>query len=96
MGSTQRSSDPDEMSRVQEVGSTIRETVVEPVYNVLEPVLEPLAGSVLLKLAAMGMLLFALGALRSVGVWAAILAVWGFGLMLVGFGCYGLIWLQRN
>lgn len=96
MGSTQRSNDPDTMSRVRKVGSQIRETVVDPVYNVLEPILEPLFDSVLLRMAAMGIVLFTLGAIRSVGVWAAILAVWGAGLMLVGFGLYGLLWWKRD
>lgn len=96
MGSTQRSGDSDEMSRVQEVGSTIRETVFEPIFGVLEPVLRPVIDSVLLKLAAMGVVLFVLGAILNEGVWAAILATWGSGLMLVGFGFYGLIWVRRR
>lgn len=96
MGSTQRSSDPDSMSRVQEVGSTIRETIFEPVFSVFEPVLRPIIDSVLLKLAAMGVVLFILGAIFNQGVWAAILATWGIGLMLVGFGCFGLILLRRR
>ncbi|SER40326.1 hypothetical protein [Natrinema salaciae] len=103
MGSTQRTDDPDTMSRVRNTISRARETGVEPVLDVLEPVfdaLEPVYGpildSVLLKLATAGTALIALGAILNEGVWAAIIAVWGAGLLLAGLVLYGLVWWRRN
>ena len=103
MSSMQRRDDSDATSRADEAIARVRETVLEPildalepVFDALEPVIEPVANSVLLKLATMGVVLFALGAILNEGVWAAILGVWGGGLILVGLSLYGFIWWRRN
>lgn len=84
MGSTQQASGPENADGAETTSRTGG------------GVLESLRNSVLLKIATMGIVLLALGAILSEGVWAAIFAVWGIGLMLVGFGFYGLIWWRRN
>lgn len=63
MGSTQQPDDPDT--------STVRETVLEPIRGFLEPIvdalepvfvlLEPIRNSILLQIATVGVVLFALG-----------------------------------
>lgn len=58
--------------------------------------LETIRDSVLLRLATAGAALVALGAILQEGVWAAILAVWGTGLLIVGLSLYGFIWWRRN
>ncbi|ELY92197.1 hypothetical protein [Natrialba taiwanensis] len=55
-----------------------------------------LRNSILLKLALLGGLLIALGALINEGVWAAVITVWGAGLVLAGLGFYGFIWWRRR
>ncbi|SEW31227.1 hypothetical protein [Natrinema salifodinae] len=78
MDSTQRTSDPETVSRTRGTPfAALRE-------------------SVLLKLAAVGLLQITLGAIINEGIWAAIVAVWGAGLVLVGLGLYGFIWWRRN
>lgn len=63
-------------------------------------VIDAISGSVLLKIAMAGVLLFVSGWLLDVGinegVLAAIFAVWGVGLMLVGLSGYGFIWWRRQ
>ncbi|RRJ30095.1 hypothetical protein [Halocatena pleomorpha] len=62
-------------------------------------VINHLPDSVLLNVATGGVLLFVTGWLLDVGfnegVWAAIFAAWGIGLMLAGVGSYGAIWWRR-
>ncbi|ELZ15400.1 hypothetical protein C477_16985 [Haloterrigena salina JCM 13891] len=89
MGSTQRANDPETTSRV-------RETVFDSIFD-----------SVLLRLTAAGAVFVALGAVLNgitwgsgdgqlMGIWAAIFAVWGSGLILVGLGLYSIIWWRRR
>ncbi|NUB93596.1 hypothetical protein HT576_21680 [Haloterrigena sp. SYSU A121-1] len=88
MGSTQRASDPETTSR-------FRETVFDSIFD-----------SVLLRLAAAGVVFVALGAVLNgvtlggegelMGLWAAIFAVWGSGLILVGLGLYSFVWWRRR
>lgn len=52
--------------------------------------------SVLLMMALAGALLVLFGYVINVGVWAAIYAVWGTGLMLVGLSGYAIIWWKRR
>lgn len=88
MGSTQRANDPETTSRS-------RDSVLEPLFN-----------SVLLRLAAAGAVFVALGAVMNgitmggegelMGLWSAIFAVWGSGLILVGLGLYGFVWWRRR
>ncbi|WP_222912953.1 hypothetical protein [Natrinema sp. SYSU A 869] len=88
MGSTQRASDP-------ETTSQFRETVLDPIID-----------SLLLKIAAAGAVIVALGTILNgasiggegelMGIWSAIFAVWGSGLILVGLGLYSFIWWRRR
>ncbi|MFP8953503.1 hypothetical protein ACLI4Z_11085 [Natrialbaceae archaeon A-arb3/5] len=96
MGSTQQTDDPDGTPRVREAVTQARETVLDPVLDAFDPVLRPIIDSLLLKIATMGVFLVVLGAVLNEGVWAAILAVWGFGLVLFGMVFYGLIWWKRR
>ncbi|ADB63241.1 hypothetical protein Htur_4430 (plasmid) [Haloterrigena turkmenica DSM 5511] len=88
MGSTQRANDP-------ETTSQSRDSILEPLFD-----------SLLLKIAAAGAALVALGAILNgvtlggegelMGLWAAIFAVWGSGLILVGLGLYSFVWWRRR
>jgi hypothetical protein len=69
-------------------------------------VLDAIRESVLLKIAIGGVVLALIGTLLDSGtlvptgglwsIWAALLAVWGAGLFLVGVGAYGFLWWRRN
>lgn len=62
----------------------------------LQSVLQTIRGSVLLMLAVAGVLTILLGYVIQTGVWAAILAVWGSALVIVGVVGYTLIWWDRR
>lgn len=58
-------------------------------------VLDALRSSALLSLAAGGVLFVLIGYLIQTGVWAAIFAVWGAGMIGIGLVGYGLLWARR-
>ncbi|WP_247004252.1 hypothetical protein [Halosolutus gelatinilyticus] len=78
------------------MASTQRANEPETTSRTRTRLLEPLYESLLLKIAVVGVFLIAVGAILSEGVWAAIVAVWGIGLLLTGLGFYGFIWWRRN
>ena len=88
------------------MGSTQRTTDTETTSQFRETILEPIIDSLLLKIAAAGAVIVALGVILDgvtfggegelTGIWAAIFAVWGFGLILVGLSLYGFIWWRRH
>lgn len=64
-----------------------------------EPVSEgvgALRNSVSLLILAFGAVLFLAGFALQTGVWAAILAVWGAALILVGATAYAVVWWARR
>lgn len=52
--------------------------------------------SALLILALIGLVEVIVGYVMHTGVWAAILAVWGSGLILVGLVGYAFVWWKRQ
>ncbi|WP_121743357.1 hypothetical protein [Natronorubrum halophilum] len=87
------------------MGSTQRTNDSETISHIRESVLEPLFGSILLKIAAAGVVFIVLGAFLNgggtgdgelMGIWSAIFAVWGAGLVLVGLGLYTFVWWRRR
>lgn len=88
------------------MGSTQRATEPETTSRFRATVLDPLIDSLLLKIAAAGIVFVALGVILNgitfggegelMGIWSAIFAVWGAGLILVGMGFYGFIWWRRR
>ncbi|WP_247004419.1 hypothetical protein [Halosolutus gelatinilyticus] len=58
--------------------------------------LEPIRSSFPLKLAAAGILFVVVGFVLNSGVWAGILPIWGFALVLVGLGSYSFITLSQR
>lgn len=59
-------------------------------------ILDTIRNSALLVLAVIGLLEVLIGYVMHTGVWAALLAVWGSGLILVGVVGYVFIWWQRQ
>lgn len=57
---------------------------------------ETIRNSVLLTLALAGVVMFLGGAILQYGVLAAMFAIWGFGLFLVGATGYTLLWYSRQ
>lgn len=78
----------------------------EAAYESPDGVLGAVRESVLLKVAIGGVGFMLLGVLLDSGAlvptgglwstWAALLAVWGTGLFLVGTGAYGFLWWRRS
>lgn len=56
---------------------------------------DALRGSALLSLAAAGVLFVLLGYVIQEGVWAAMLGVWGAGMIGIGLLGYALLWARR-
>ena len=83
----------DLLDPVREAVEPVRRVVLEPLW---EHVLDPIRRSASLGLATLGLVFFVLGAAVNEGVWAAVLAIWGGGLLLIGLSIYGLIWLKRR
>lgn len=52
--------------------------------------------SVTLSIATLGIFLFLVGFLINTGIWAAMYAVWGAALFVVGVTGYTFIWWQRR
>ena len=63
-----------------------------PVPDPVSEGVDALRNSVSLLILAAGALLFFAGFALRTGVWAAILAVWGTALMLVGATAYAIVW----
>jgi len=95
MGTTQSNADADEGAGP---AGTVR---AEP-----EGIREIIADSVLLKIAIFGGLTVLLGAFLDTGVlvprgglwgiWSAVFAVWGAGLITAGLGGYLFVWWRRR
>lgn len=52
--------------------------------------------SALLLLALAGVIVIVFGYILQTGPWAAIFAIWGAGLVIVGVAGYTVIWLDRR
>lgn len=59
-------------------------------------VLGTIRHSVLLMLAVAGALLILVGYIIHVGVWAAVYAIWGGALVIVGLVGYSFVWWTRQ
>lgn len=62
----------------------------------LRGILQKIGSSVLLMIAVAGVLTVLTGYVIQTGVWAAILAVWGTALVIVGVVGYTAIWWDRR
>jgi len=68
----------------------------EPRLAPVRDVVETVRNSVLLTLALAGVVMFLAGAILQYGVLAAMFAIWGAGLILVGATGYTLLWYSRQ
>ncbi|MFC7141582.1 hypothetical protein ACFQMA_17300 [Halosimplex aquaticum] len=59
-------------------------------------VLTPIRSSFSLQLAVAGIAFIAAGFVLGTGVWAGILPVWGFAMVLVGLGAYAFTHLSQR
>ncbi|OVE85831.1 hypothetical protein [Natronolimnobius baerhuensis] len=59
-------------------------------------VLETVANSLSIQILLGGVLFIAVGFIINTGVWAAVLAIWGAGLMMVGLASHLLIIFSRR
>lgn len=87
------------MSPTQNVDSPERrlQAVWDAVETVKNSVLvQAVRNSVLLTLALAGVVMILAGAILQSGVLAAMFAIWGAGLFLVGATGYALIWFSRQ
>lgn len=78
------------------MSSITRDESVDRKPELLWETVDKIKHSALLSLALFGVLMLLTGAALQTGVWAAMLAIWGGGLILVGGIGYGIIWWKRQ
>ena len=76
--------------------SSVQETNDSVTYSRQSGILATVRNSVLLTVALIGLLELVVAYAIHTGVWAAILAVWGSGLIIVGLVGYTFVWWKRR